>query len=134
MTGSSGGRPRCAKLRGTAVRHPALSNGRATACGSRNGLMPATEPFHMKTTTRSHRLPAAAALAGIPLRALTGGEGPPATSPSAPASAAPAAESAAPAASPTSSASEKPARGYDPAANAKADITAALKAAKKDGR
>ncbi|MGW7666266.1 thioredoxin family protein [Streptomyces sp. NPDC054775] len=83
---------------------------------------------------RRRPFPAAVGLAGIALLALTGCEGTPATSHSAPASADPAAESAAPAASPTSSASEKPALGYDPAANAKADITAALKAAKKDGR
>ncbi|GAA3834159.1 thioredoxin family protein [Streptomyces chiangmaiensis] len=80
--------------------------------------------------------PTTVRLAGIALLALTGCDGTRATSHTAPASvsSAPATESSAPSTPTASSESEKPAHGYDPQANATADITAALEAAKKDGR
>ncbi|MEU1600428.1 thioredoxin family protein [Streptomyces sp. NPDC005708] len=85
---------------------------------------------------RRHLFPTTLQLAGFTMLALTGCAGAPATSHTTPpsATAAPDTHSAAPATSSASPVPVKPAHGYDPHAHAAAGITAALTAAKKDGR
>lgn len=85
---------------------------------------------------RRHLFPTTLQLAGIALLALNGCAGAPSASHTAPPSVTPApgTQAAAPATSSASPAPAKPAHGYDPHADAAAGITAALTAAKKDGR